>query len=810
MRMPRAATGLWVLVLAVTLATTALSAVAFFAERMHKALSSESAAALAADLVVEQGKPIPSAWLDQAVERGLQTARVLAFPSVLFVAEQPQLVRVKAVEPGYPLRGRLAIENRAGEVSQMPPGEGEAVAEPRLARLLGSDRDAIQLGHRELQLSGRLVEEPDPSASLFQLAPRLLVSWVDAQQSGLLGPASRARYRLLLAGPPDAVQAYRDWLTPRLPAAARILTAADGRPEIDTAIERARRFLSLAALCASLLAGVAIMLAARSFLDSSLDEAAILRTLGMSSRALLRRHVGRLLSLGLVAALIGGTLGWLLQEALSRWLGGELGTVLPAAGWRPVPSTLGHAALLLLGFALPTLWSIRKVPPLRVLRRDLDPPGFSRFALILLALLAWMLLVYWQIQDLELAVYVGSALVAVALALASIAYLGIRLLNRLRAHLALPVGLLGIVRQPGLVVLQLSGFGLGLSLLLLLGIVRGDLIETWQRSLPADAPNHFLLNIQPSEELSLRRRLAQAGVADSGLFPTTRGRLVGINGQPVQSEDYTEPRARRLASREYNLGFGDRMQADNRLLAGHWWQAGEAGFSVEEDVARLLDLGVGDILVFDVAGQTVQAPILNLRSVQWDSFNVNFFVQGSEALLRAQAVPYAAITSIYLAEGSEGLLAELSREFPGVSAISIAPLLQKVRAIIERGGRAVEAVFLFTLAAALLVSVAALQLTRSQREREIALLRTLGSSRGQVRVALFTEFGSMGLIAGVIATLVANGMGLWFGWHFFGIRPDFGFGNWVLGPVGGAALLVTLAWLASRPLLSQPPLRSLR
>ena len=366
------------------------------------------------------------------------------------------------------------------------------------------------------------------------------------------------------------------------------------------------------------------------------------------------------------------------------------------------------------------------------------------------------------------------------------------------------------MRQPGLASLQLAGFGMGLSLLLLLALVRSDLIDAWQQRLPANAPNHFLINIQEDEAPALAQWLRRAHVPDSGLFPTTRARLVAINDRQVRPEDYREMRARRLASREYSLGFGDSLQSDNRLIAGRRWQPGEQGFSVEEGVAKALGIVPGDILHFDVAGQQVSAPVLNLRTVEWDSFNVNFFIQGSKALLEADHLPHALITSIYLRADQEGLLQDLSRRFPAVSAISIGPLLQKVREIVQRGARAVEAVFLFTLGAALLVSVAALQLTRAQREREIALLRTLGASRRQVRLSLLTEFGAIGLLAGLLAAMVASGLGIWLGWRLFGIQLTVAPLSWLAGPAIGILLFSSMAWLASRPLLSRPPMRVLR
>ena len=801
--------GLHVLFAAVLLAVTALAAVGFFADRVERALQGERAAALAADLVAEQGEPIPEAWVERARALGLATSRQVTFPSVLFLQGRPRLVQVKAVDDAYPLRGRLRIAAPDGSIVSQPPRPGEAVVEPRLARWLG-EATQVPLGRVRLKRAGRLLEEPDVGASLFRLAPRLLIHRADPEASGLLGPASRAHFRLLVAGDPKAVEGFRDWLKPRLAADGRLLGVEDGRPELNTAIERARRFLGLAALCASLLAGVAILLAARDYLARSLDEAAILRTLGMTSRQLLWRYLHRLIGIGLAAGLLGCLAGLLLQQGLAHWLGGELGRALPPPGWTPLPVALGHAALLLLGFALPSLWQIRRVPPLRVLRRDLDPPGVSQFALGLAALGAYLALIFWQVQDATLALGLTLGVAGVLAVYALAGWGGLWLLGRRRRSGRLGPGLLGLVRQPGLVLMQLVGFGMGLSLLLLLALVRSDLLDAWQRSLPPDTPNHFLINIQPAEADDLARLLHQAGIPDSGLYPTTRGRLLAISGMPVNPANYQEMRARRLASREYSLGFGDRLQADNRVVAGHWWRPGEVGFSVEIGVAKALGIIVGDELAFEVAGQRLKGPVTSLREVAWDSFNVNFFVQGSQALLERSGVPHTLLTSIYVPPGREGILATLAERFPAVSAIAIGPLLQKVRDIVGRGTRAVEAVFLFTLGAALLVSLAALQLTRAQREREVALMRTLGASRRQVLGALLVEFGGIGLLAGLLSALLANGLGFWLGQRLFGIALGLAPWTWLAGLVAGPLLLGGIAWLAGRPLLAVPPLRVLR
>ncbi len=798
-----------ILFAAVLLAVTALAAVGFFADRVERALQGERAAALAADLVAEQGEPIPQAWIARAQSLGLATSRQVTFPSVLFLQGQPRLVQVKAVDASYPLRGRLRVGRPDGSESGEPPRPGEAVVEARIARWLGEQTE-VPLGRLKLRLAGRLLEEPDVGASLFRLAPRLLINRADVDASGLLGPASRAHFRLLVAGEARQIASFRQWLGSRLNADGRLLGVEDGRPELNTAIERARRFLGLAALCASLLAGVAILLAARDYLARSLDEAAILRTLGMTSRQLLWRYLRRLIGIGLAAGLLGCVAGLVLQQALVHWLGGEMGQALPPPGWAPLPVALGHAAVLLLGFALPSLWQIRRVPPLRVLRRDLDPPGVSQLALGGAALVAYLLLIFWQVNDSKLAFGMTLGVAGVLVVFGVAGWGCLWLLGRRRRAGRLGAGLLGLVRQPGLVLMQLAGFGMGLSLLLLLALVRGDLLDAWQRSLPPDTPNHFLINIQPDEAGELARLLDERQIPSSGLYPTTRGRLLAISGMRVDPADYSDMRARRLASREYSLGFGDRLQGDNRIVAGHWWQPGEAGFSVEEGVAKALGIIIGDELLFEVAGQRLQGPVTSLREVAWDSFNVNFFIQGSQALLDRSEVPYTLLGSIYLGPGQDEVLAILAERFPAVSAIAIGPLLQKVRDIIGRGTRAVEAVFLFTLGAALLVSLAALQLTRAQREREVALMRTLGASRRQVLSALLVEFGGIGVLAGLLSALLAQGLGIWLGQRLFGIvlGPDLWL--WLVGLLAGPLLLGGIAWLAGRPLLAMPPLRILR
>ena len=804
--------GLRLLLAAVLVAVAALSSVAFFADRVERALVLQGAALMAADLVVEQGEPIPPAWQRQAASLGLESARTVTFPSVIIANERPLLVQVKAVEAPYPLRGRLRVDTPAGEVGTAP-GPGEAWLEGRLRDRLQATigETEIELGELELDAAGLLLDEPDRGGNLFQLAPRLMIGYRDAERSGLLGPASRVKHRLLVAGDATAVAQMRGWLTPRLPSGGELADLENARPELRTALERARRFLSLAALCASLLAGVAILLATRRYVDRALDGAAVLRTLGMSGGAVLRWHLGRLFMVVTAATAVGSLLGLIGQQLLVWVVGDWFGEALPAPGMRPLLVGLLFGLIMALGFALPTLLRIGRVPPLRVLRRELDAPGLATWLVWALAAAVFFGLMVWQVRDLRLAAGMALALVAALLTLMLAGRLLLLLLKPLRrAGGTAALGLAALARYPQLTLLQLAGFGLGITLLLLLTVVRVDIVETWQRSLPEDAPNHFLINAQPEERAALARLLERRDIPNSGLYPTTRARLVAINDRPLDPEAFAEGRARRLATREYSLGFGAEMQADNRIQAGAWWDADaldEPAFSVEQGLAETLGLEVGDRLSFDVAGQTITAPVTSLRSVAWDSFNVNFFVVGSPALVRG--LPVAYLSSLHLDQRTEDVTLELVREFPAVSVIDVRPILEQVREIMDRGALAVEMVFAFTLIAAALVTVAAAQVSRDERAREVAVMRTLGASRGRLLGAVVAEFGLLGLLGGLLAAVLASVSGYLIAVELFELPGRVSATIWWAGLVAGTLVVTLVGWLATRRLLSVPPLRVL-
>jgi putative ABC transport system permease protein len=820
-----AARGLWrdwrggdlrLLTLSLVLAVAAVTAVGFFTDRVDLAMKRQGNDLLAADLVAAAPQALPESFAQEATRLGLRTTRTLSFPSVVVGEQEHQLVQVKAVADGYPLRGRLQIRDEATAAvasAAGPPRPGQVWVEPRLLVMLGVELGhVLPLGQSELRIAGLIELEPDRGGNLFQLAPRLMLNLADIPATGLVTPASRLEHRLLVAGNRAKVEAYRAWLGPRLPPNARLIGIADARPEMRVALDRGGRFLSLAALVAVIVTGAAVALSTRRLVERQADAVAILRCVGASSGFLRNDLILRLVLLILISGVAGAALGYVAQGVLIGLIGDWLVLDLPAASMRPILIGMGTSALTLFGFAFPALSRLPQVPPLRVLRRDLGPTPPGPWMIGLAALAALALLVYWQAGDGRLAAAVLGGVIGLLAVLALLALALVRAAGIAQQQVAgiRRFGLASLSRHPGTTVLQVCGFGVGIMALLLLAVVRVDLLSAWERTLPPDAPNRFLINVLPEQTEKLQEFLETNDIRGSGLHPMIRGRLVGINGQPVDPDSYENPRAQRLAAREFNLSWGSRPQADNRVVAGSWWSDDEAPpqLSVEAGIAESLGIELGDRLTYWVAGREISAPVTSLRSVEWDSFNVNFFVVGSPRTLRDEAATF--VTSFHLPPAQEALSIDLVRLFPNITALDVSALMAQVRAVIDRGSLAVEYVFLFTLGAGVLVLYAGIQAGAEGRRREAAILRTLGARRRQLLGAAAVEFSALGLLAGLLAALGAALTGTLVASQILDL--DYGFSPWlwVIG-VGGSVLGIGgSGLLAAWPVALRPPLTSLR
>jgi putative ABC transport system permease protein len=806
-----------VLALALLVSVTSVSGVGFFTDRMERAMDAGAADLLGADLLLYSTRDSDPGYADAARERGLSVASTSTLRSVVVARERMQLVSLKAVSPGYPLRGTVLTAARPYAPAQPAPGipaTGTAWADARLMAMLGvAVGDEVQVGRLRLVVEQVLAHEPDRGGELFSIAPRLMMNRDDLAGTALVAPGSRVKNRLLVAGPETAVAAYRTWLATRISADEEIQGVRDARPEIRVALERGGSFLGLSALVAVLLSGVAIAMSARQFASRHMDAAALLRCLGASRGQVLGIYALQLVMLAAVACGLGVALGWLAQQLLSQALSQMMFARLPTASLQPALAGVSIGLTALLGFALPPILALSRVPPARVLRRELGGLHARGLAARVLAAATVIGLVLWQARDLTLALYVvGGGAVAVAV-LILLAWLAVRALSGARARVGVSwrFGIANLLRRAMSSTVQVAAFGLGLSMLILLTLVREDLLGQWQSSLPEDAPNYFLVNIQRDEVAGVEGLLASRNLHGTALHPMIRGRLVARNGQPLRQEDYDNPRAQRLLAREFNLSSAASLRADNRVVAGRMWSAGapRAGeLSVEKGLADTLGLALGDRLQFQIAGVQTEATITSLREVDWDSFKVNFFVVASPGTL--DDAPATWITAFHLPADQRDALVELVRAHPTVTVVDVDALLSKVREIMRRASDGIELVFAFTLLAGLTVLYAAVQATLDERRYETAVLRTLGAGRSTLFKGLVAEFLALGALAGLLASALSVGLGAIVAQQILDISYTPAAGVWLVGPLLGALGVTVAGILGTRRVISAPPLATLR
>lgn len=809
---------LHVLVVALLIAVASVASVGFFTDRIEQAMERKASELLGADWVITATHPLPAHLAEEAQRRGLQTAQTLRFRSVVLAGDTTQLAEVKAVSVGYPLRGTLQISSAPFAPTHTAPAipqSGEVWLDERLLQTLGlSVGEQLQLGATTFRIAQVLVDEPDRAGELFSIAPRLLMNIADLAATQLVQPGSRIEYRLLLAGEAAPLSAFKAWAEALLSGGEKGQGVREARAELRSALERAERFLHLAAVVSVILAGVGVAIAARRFAMRHWDSVTIMRCLGATEALIFRMFLLELLVLGLLAGIGGLLLGYVAQFGLSEVLGQLVSTSsLPAPSWYPVFPALASGLITLLGFGLPPLLRLREVPPLRVLRRDLGPVQPRWLALYAPAVATSVILLAWQAGEWRLALAVAGGVIATMLVLSVAAWLLVKALNVLRGQVGIAwhFGLANIARRGAGSVVQVVALGVGLMALLLLGVVRTDLLHGWRASLPADAPNHFLINIANTDVAGLSAFLRHQNLHDVTLLPMVRGRWVTHNQRPVVSEAYTNPRAQRLAAREFNLSWAEHLQDDNRIVAGHWWnptQHGQGLASVEVELAETLGIALGDTLHFQVADQVVAVQVTSLRRVQWDSFRANFFVLLPPGVL--DNYPNTWITSFYLPAERKPILAELVRQYPSVTILDVDALMTKVREIVERVISAVEYVFLFTLAAGLAVLYAAIQATQDQRSFESALLRTLGAPRQVVRRSLLAEFATLGLLAGVLAAAAATIISQVLAHYVFDFSYAWNPWLWLLGGLIGAGGVGIAGLLGARSALNQAPWQALR
>jgi putative ABC transport system permease protein len=803
-----------VLAMALVVAVAAISSVAFFADRVAQGLARDAHQLLGADLVLISDHPWQREVADELARRNVERAEAVSFVSMVTLKES-HLAGVKGVSENYPLRGRLRTAPAPGApdaAAERGPARGTVWLEERLVSALGAPVGSrIRLGRAELEVAAVITLEPERTANFFNIAPRLMMNLADVPATALIQTGSRVWYYLYAAGPPAAIRSLQRSI--KLERGQRIDTLETGRPEIRLSIDRAQRFLGLTALLAAVLAGVAVALGTRRFVERHLDGCAVMRCLGATQPQLLRLYGAEFLILGLLACATGCIIGFAAQEAIAAAVAEVIRSELPAPRLLPAVQGFLVGLVLLLGFALPPLIQLKNVPAVRVIRRESGALKGGTVAAYGAGLLSLASLLVWQAGDLKLGLTVVGGFAAAVAVFFVLAWVLLRLFTHQRTvslvrNSMLRYGLANLRRHARGNAVQIASLALGLTAVLLLTFTRNELVEAWRRSAPADAPNRFLLGVQPDQLEPLQAFFAAHRVAVPDLYPMVRGRLVAVNGAPVSEADFTEERAKRLVEREFNLSYMNELPAHNQIAAGAWFKPNERALSVEQGIAERLGWKLGDELTFAVGSERFSARITSLRKLRWDSMKVNFFVVTPPAVL--EAFPASFISAFRLELGDEPLVNELTTRFPNLTVVDVAAALRQAQGIIDQLITAVQFVFLFALAAGLLVLYSALVATEDERRREAAVMRVYGASRAQVTGTQRAEFLAMGVIAGLLATLGAAAIGHVLARRVFELDLPPSLALWIVGPLAGLALLSLNAWLSSRKVLRASPALTLR
>ena len=811
------------LLVAVTLAVAALTSVGFFADRLQGGLQRDALQLLGGDVVLASDAPTPAVFVQRAQALGLQTASSMGFPTMARASDAQggaaKLVALKSVQPGYPLRGSMKVADRADappHVTREIPERGEVWVDAQLLEALGLQMgDFLLLGDAQLRIAQVIALEPDRGGGFTSFAPRAMLNAADVPATGLVQPASRVSYRFAVAGPAPAVQEFSRWaaLEVKNPDVhgVRVESLDSGRPEMKQTLERAQKFLNLVALLAALLSAVAVALAARGFAASHLDASAMLRVLGQSQRTIALSYTFEFVLVGLCASVLGVALGFAVHYVFVLLLAGLVSSALPAASLWPAALGLGVGLTLLLAFGLPPVLQLAQVPPLRVMRRDVGALRPASLAVLVLGVVGFAALLLVVSSDWTLGLIAVGGFAAAVLLFAALAWAAVQGLRRSVNEASAPRWLVLATRQiaarPAYAVVQVSSLAVGLLALVLLVLVRTDLLASWRQATPANAPNRFVINVQPDQADAFQQALRTAGVTQYDWYPMIRGRLVAVNGKPIGPASYADDRAQRLVEREFNLSTAAEAPAHNPVVAGRWTPQEEGAISLEDGIATTLGLKLGDELRFDIGGVTKDARITSLRKVDWGSMRANFFAMYPVEHLEGVAVTYLAA---YRAPATAGFDNALVQQFPNITSVDMGATLAQVQSVLDQVIRAVEFLFAFTLAAGLVVLFAAVTATREERAREYAIMRALGARASLLRQVQRAELAGVGLLAGFLASVVAVAVGWALAHYVFDFTWTASLWVPLIGSVVGAVLALLAGWWGLREVLQRPVMDTLR
>lgn len=807
------------LAIAVAIFITIMSLVSVFAisDRVHQVLARSGSELIAADLIVSTSTPTPEEWITHSRSSGLEISQMATLRSVVVSDSDSSLAAIKLADSAYPLRGELRLmpaRDSQDQAQQGGPARGEAWLDTQLMDLLGVEvGDTVNVGALALKATQIIAVEPDRGGGVFAIAPRLMMAFDDLDATELIQPGSIASHQLMVAGGADTINDWRDWIEPQLESSGQLRDASSTTPRFGNVIERAERFLALSALVGLILAGAAIARAATHFAHRHLDHVAVLRSFGVSHRNILVSYTVVLATCAVVAGILGAIAGYFSQHALSSLLPGLTQAALPSASWRPAFMGVTVALIVVVGFSIPALWQLRHVPPLRVLRRNAEAASMWRTLGLVVQMLVIVVLVLITARDFKLALGFAGGTLATIIALVLLGRCLVFVMGQAArvGRGSWRYGIASVARRPWNSVAQTTALGVGIMVLLLLTLVRSDLLENWLNQLPTDTPNHFLVNIGKDQLSGLDKFFNDLDLSPPTYAPMLRARLQRINGEVPDPANFKSAFARRSLQRAANLTWVESLSDDNSIVDGEWWtdaQHGESLLSVESDYARDLGLQVGDKLSYRLGDREIEFTVYNLRKVSWDSFRPNFFLVTPPGLLDDEVFTH--IASFHVPPEIPRFRQKLMLEFPNLTDIDVDALLSRVRRVLERLNLALQYIFLFTLAAGVVVLATVIYTGISERTREVAVLRTLGTRDRPLLHALLLEYTVLGLAAGLVGALAAWCVGHVIARYLLHLAFTGGLSIVLAGVAGGLVVVGLAGWISTRQIMRVPPWTAVR
>ena len=805
---------LTLLVLALIIAVTSSTAISLFADRLHRTMSSQAADFLAADLVITSSEEIPTSWLDEARNLNLKQARTAEFSTVLIENDELLLAGIKAVSSQYPLRGKLKtsqLDLSVETIKQQGPKAGEAWVEKRILNTLKLELgNELIVGEKKLAVTELLTYEPDKRGDLYSLSPRVMINDTDLEATQVLKPGSHVHYFFQFTGTTESLAKFRQWIKPQLNPSQRLMDIHEDRPELGSALNRAERYLGLSSIVVIIIAGVAIAMTSRRYSERHFNSAAIMRCLGCKQNEILRLYFYQFLVLGLSASAIGCLFGWFAQEMLFYLLADILPIKVVAPGLIAIVLGFLTGLAILFGFALPPLLRLKKVSPLRVLRRDLDPLPSSAWFVYALAISLVAVLIWRYTQDFKMTTtIIGGGLLTVLVA-GTLIYLILTQSRKLlpKMKLSWRFGMQGLLRTPKTTVSQILAFSITLLAMILSFTVRNNLIDDWQKQLPDNAPNYFVLNVFPQQVESFKQQLKQKNNDDAQFYPVVRGRLVKINDIAVQQLVSKDSQGERATHRDLSLTWTQELPKDNKTISGQWPVTEKGKVSIEQKLAKSLQVKLGDKLTFTLGSQQIHAQVSHIRSVRWDTMKPNFYMVFSPETLTNFSTTY--ITSFYLSEENKGLLNELVKKYSAITILEVDTILKQFKSILTQLTAAINYLLYFALLAGFTVLFAAVYSTLDNRIQEGALMRTLGANRALLRKAHIIEFSLLGLVSGIIAVLLSELLVYALYTFVFHLNYQINWLLWVGVPFISTFCVALVGYWGVRGVVNQSPMQVLR